>query len=154
MLKKFLSAPRKGFTLIELLVVIGILAILLTITLIAINPQRQFQQANNTKRASDVNEILNAVHQYAADNKGQLPAGITNAVQNVSNTGANICALIVPTYIAALPVDPLTNNGAQVVDCAAVGGYDTNYTIVATANNRITVAAPAAELSQVISVTR
>ena len=46
---------KKGFTLIELLVVIGILAVLLTIVLIAINPGRQFAQANNTKRRSDVN---------------------------------------------------------------------------------------------------
>ncbi|MDP3941896.1 MAG: type II secretion system protein, partial [bacterium] len=55
----------KGFTLIELLVVIGILAVLLAITLIAINPARQFSQANNTKRRSDVNALLNAVHEYA-----------------------------------------------------------------------------------------
>ena len=67
---------QKGFTLIELLVVIGILAVLLAITLIAINPARQFAQANNTKRRSDVNAILNAVNQYMADNKGSLPAGI------------------------------------------------------------------------------
>jgi prepilin-type N-terminal cleavage/methylation domain-containing protein len=33
---------QKGFTLIELLVVIGIVGILLSITLVAINPARQF----------------------------------------------------------------------------------------------------------------
>ena len=70
--------PKKysGFTLIELLVVIGILGILLAIVLIAINPAAQFAQANNTARTNDVNTILNAVHQYAADHKGVLPAGI------------------------------------------------------------------------------
>ncbi len=143
-----------GFTLIELLVVIGILAILLAITLIAINPARQFSQSNNTKRSSDVNAILNAVNQSMADNKGSVPAGITAVVQNVANTGADICTALVPTYIAALPVDPLTNNGTPITDCAQVGGYDTNYTIVSGAGNRITVAAPAAELGASISVTR
>lgn len=143
---------RSAFTLIELLVVIGVLAILLTITLIAINPQRQFQQANNTKRSSDVNAILNAVHQYAADTSGTLPSGITVAVQNISNIGANICAAIVPTYMAALPADPSINNGAQISNCSVA--YDTGYTIVATSANRVTVAAPQAELQQTISVTR
>jgi prepilin-type N-terminal cleavage/methylation domain-containing protein len=133
-MKHYLPAERRGFTLIELLVVIGILAVLLAITLIAINPARQFSQANNTKRASDVNAILNAVGQYMADNRGALPTGITQ-------------------YLAALPADPLTNAGAPVTNCAAA--YDTGYTIIRSgADNRITVAAPAAELGATISVTR
>lgn len=150
---KTLPRVKKGFTLIELLVVVGILAILLAITLIAINPARQFAQANNTKRSSDVNAILNAVGQYAADNNGALPAGITTTAQNVSNVAADICSALVPTYMAALPVDPLTNNGTPITDCAVA--YNTNYQIVTSAtDNRVTVTAPAAELSATISVTR
>src|SRR5436190_22976941 len=102
---KQLKRNNKGFTLIELLVVIGILAVLLAITLIAINPAKQFAQANNTKRRSDVNAILNAINQYMADNKGVLPAGITSTDREISDGGANLCAVLVPTYIAALPVD-------------------------------------------------
>ena len=148
---------QKGFTLIELLVVIGILAVLLAITLIAINPARQFAQANNTKRRSDVNAILNAVNQYMADNKGTVPAGITTTAQAISNGGANICTLLVPQYIAALPVDPKVNNGVSVTDCAVVGGYNTGYDIIqSAANNRITVSVETAnqELGDAISVTR
>lgn len=155
---------QKGFTLIELLVVIGILAVLLAITLIAINPARQFQQANNTKRRSDVNSILNAVNQYMADNKGNLPAGIPvspAAALNIKKVGgADICVALVPTYIAALPSDPTVSVGAAsavgaaVTDCAQAN-YDTGYTIVqSSANNRITVAAPTIELGDAISVTR
>lgn len=144
---------KRGFTLIELLVVIGILAVLLAITLIAINPARQFSQANNTKRRSDVNAILNAINQYGADNKGVLPTGITTTVQTITDTEADICAALVTQYLAALPVDPLTNNGAAITDCAVA--YTTNYTVVqSAADNRITVTAPAAELTEVISVTR
>ncbi|MBI4091691.1 MAG: type II secretion system protein [Candidatus Levybacteria bacterium] len=149
------SARRvKGFTLIELLVVIGILAVLLAITLIAINPARQFSQANNTKRSSDVNAILNAVGQYAADNQGNLTAlGITATASAIADTGVAICDDLVPQYIAALPVDPLTNNGTSITNCAAA--YTTGYTISQSAtDNRITVNAPDAELSEVISVTR
>lgn len=147
---------QRGFTLIELLVVIGILAILLAITLIAINPSKQFSQANNTKRRSDVNAILNAVNQYMADNKGAVPAAITSTPTVIGNaTGqVDICDLLVPQYIASLPVDPLTNDGAPVSVCATVG-HTTGYEISQSAtNNRITVAAPDAENSEVITVTR
>lgn len=147
----------RGFTLIELLVVIGILAVLLAITLVAINPSRQFSQANNTKRSSDVNAILNAINQYAADNRGALPAGIPDTTAGpgvIGSATVNICAALVTKYLAALPVDPLTNNGTPVTDCTAA--YNTNYTVVkSTSDNRITVAAPATELGiSVISVTR
>jgi len=142
-----------GFTLIELLVVIGILAVLLAITLVAINPARQFAQANNTQRSSDVNAILNGIHQYAADHAGQLPAGITTIPQNISKTGADICSSLVTDYLAALPVDPLAGPAVTQDQCA--GTYDTNYTVVSSAtNNRVTVAAPDAELQASISATR
>ena len=148
-----INKKSKGFTLIELLVVIGILAVLLAIVLIAINPARQFSQANNTQRRSDVNAILNGIHQYAADNDGQLPAGITTTEVNVSNTGADLCALLVTDYLAALPVDPSSGDPVDEAGCAVA--YDTNYTVVTSAtNNRVTVTAPAAELSAIISATR
>lgn len=144
----------KGFTLIELLVVIGILAVLLSIVLIAINPARQFAQANNVKRRSDISAILNAVGQYSADNKGVLPTAITTTVQNVANTGADLCATLTQTvqYLPALPRDPLVSAGAEVTDCTAA--YDTGYTIVKSVSNRVTVAAPQAELSETISLMR
>src|SRR5215510_14191345 len=100
---------QEGFTLIELLVVIGILAVLLAITLIAINPARQFAQANNTRRSSDVNAILNAVGQYSAEHHGDITAlGIPNTTAGAKTIGSgggqvDFCPSIVPTYIAQLP---------------------------------------------------
>ncbi|MDQ5900765.1 MAG: type pilus assembly protein PilA [Patescibacteria group bacterium] len=147
-----ITKSHKGFTLIELLVVIGILATLLAITLIAINPARQFAQANNTKRRSDVLQLLNAVHQYAAENQGQFPTGLTAsaAAAPIADTGTDICTAIMPTYISALPTDPSLNTN-PVTDCAT---YDTGYTVARDAQGRITVAAPSAELGQTISVVR
>lgn len=132
----------------------GIVAVLIAIVLVAINPSRQFQQANNTKRESDVAAILNAVQQYAVANRGTYPAGITAAVQTIEKVGGvDLCAALVTTYLAALPVDPLTNSGTAVTNCA--GAYNTNYTIVKSAtDSRITVAAPAAELGVAISLTQ
>ena len=147
------SKNLRGFTLIELLVVIGILAVLLTITLIAINPARQFAQSNNTKRRSDILTILNAVGQYAADHKGILPTGITNTYTEVASTGVNICAALMPTYVSALPVDPQDGTGNPITDCT--GAYSTNYQImVATGSSRVMVKAPNAEIGDVIEVTR
>ena len=151
---------KKGFTLIELLVVIGILGILLAIVLIAINPARQFAQANNTARESDVNSLLNSIHQYAADNKGLLPENMPAkgaAAETIEGTGgADICASISPTYIAQLPVDPSLNLPA-VGDCT-VKTYNTGYTVAVDASGRVTVAAPDAQAvgatTPVISVTR
>lgn len=156
----------KGFTLIELLVVIGILAILLAITLIAINPARQFGQANNTKRRSDVLQILNAVHQYVAENQGQLPPEVLALVAGTVTafTPANfplLCGNLSPNYIPALPTDP-SLNVPTITDCtAAVGGWretgstlTTGYAISRDAANRVTVSAPTTDNSAVITVTR
>lgn len=152
---------KKGFTLIELLVVIGILGILLAIVLIAINPSRQFAQANNTKRNSDVTTILNAIHQYAADNKGVLPANMpakgAAAVQIEKTGGADICASVSPTYVSLLPVDPIVNNGTAISDCTT--SYTTGYNVQVDANGRVTISAPNTDTSvtqggAVISVTR
>lgn len=145
---------KKGFTLVELLIVIGILGILLAIVLVALNPAKQFASANDVKRSSDVNAILNAVHQYAADNKGRLPASVTTTVSDISSTSVDICADLVPTYLAQLPVDPSTNDGTPVSDCTAA--YDTGYQIVKSAtNSRVTVSAPDVETAgTIVSVTR
>lgn len=149
---------QKGFTLIELLVVIGILAILLAITLIAINPARQFAQANDTQRQSDLNAILNAIHQSMADNNGTPPAGITATPTNIGSgaTDVNLCTALVTTYIADLPLDPQTGteNPANSV-CNAVGAtYSTGYLVsVSATDNRITVSATG-QLTNPITVTR
>jgi len=140
---------KKGFTLIELLVVIGILAVLLAITLIAVNPAQNLQDADDTKRRSDVNAILNAVNQYMVDNNGVVTGLSIPAVETaISDTAVDLCPLV-PTYIAALPQDPASLNGADI-DCT--GAYTSGYTISAT-NNRVTVYAPGANTPP-IQVTR
>ncbi len=151
---------QEGFTLIELLIVIGILGILLAIVLIAVNPQQNFKQANDTQRKADVNAIINAIGQYSSQNNGQLPAGIDATVRTItSTTGAtniNLCSVLVPAYIADLPLDPTTGtespDGSLCTDASAT--YSTGYTVQSSAGNRITVAAPAAEIETIISVTR
>lgn len=151
----------KGFTLIELLVVIGILTVLLAIVLVAVNPARQFSLANDTQRRSDVNAILNAIHQYASDNKGALPAGIDSTVKTITSTVAvtnvNLCTALVPRYLADIPIDPKTGTEAPAGSiCTDTGAtYTSQYTVVSSStNSRITVAATAEIAGVTISVTR
>lgn len=148
MKKVYTEGERGGFTLIELLVVIGIIAILAVIVLVAVNPARQFAQARNAQRTSDVTTVLNAIHQQAVDNNGTINAAITatcpvtQAVLSGAGVGANLSALA-PTYVSSLPIDP-----------TSASGTDTGYDVCADASSRITVSAPDAELSVAISVTR
>ena len=153
--KKVRPIQEGAFTLVELLVVIGILTILLSIALIAINPLRQFQQSNNTRRRSDILAILNAITEYSADNSGALSGTLssaTTAQTMTSDSGASnidICDDLIPTYIAAMPYDPETG------DYTSCSNYDTQYTVVVTtAPSRVTVAAPDAGLSETISIIR
>jgi type IV pilus assembly protein PilA len=147
------------------LIVIGIIAILATIVLVAVNPAHQFAQARNTQRVSNINAIINAIGQRMVDNQGSLSGvgsdGISCPVLNpgdidVIASGGNAennsidLACLVPTYIpSALPFDPQAQ-GAYWNDSTH---YDTKYNVMMDAQGRYTVSAPRAE-GATISVTR
>lgn len=156
------SSQQSGFTLIELLVVIGILAILLAITLFAINPNKHFQDSRNAQRRSDVVAILDAIYEYEAANSGSIPSTLSTVSTNsgspspIASSGAghvDPCGDLAPDYVADLPIDPSSGSRAGVTSCA--GTYASGYTIYKSASSgRFTVAAPSAEASATISVTR
>jgi prepilin-type N-terminal cleavage/methylation domain-containing protein len=81
----------KGFTLIELLIVIGIIAILASGVIVAINPGRQFQQARNATRSTHMATIRSAVMSFAAENNGNFPAEIPD---DCEGTSASYCTSI------------------------------------------------------------
>ncbi len=157
-LRRSFQTLRRGFTLIELLLVIGIIAILASIVIVAINPTKQLGDARNAQRRSDVNTILNAIYQYAIDNNGNLPSGIPTGIASAKPLcqawvdvttctttigGVNI-RMLSGTYITSVPHDP------QLADT----GTGSRYYIYQDTSSRITVFAPYAEQGATISVTR
>lgn len=160
------SRARSGFTLIEILVVIGLIAVLAGVVLVALNPGRQFAQARDTQRTSNVTAILNAIGSRVADNKGifegefeaagedydcpALTSGTTYTIAS-GGTGTIDLSCLTPTYIpTGLPFDPSVA-GAH---WTSASNYDTKYTVKVDEFGRFVVEAPGAEIEESISVTR
>lgn len=130
---------KKAFTLIEVLLVVAIIAILAGIVILAINPTKQLGDANEARQQADVTTILNGVYEYAIDNGGAIPASITTTATEICATGTATCTANTvelndltdnEQYLVSIPVDPEGNTLATGV----------GYTILKTANNRVTVA--------------
>jgi len=144
---------RPGFTLIELLLVIGIIAILASIVIVAINPTKQIGDARDVTRRGDINEILNKVYEYAVDHNGTLPECITTTARNICVTGSACAGItdgcdldaLTGSYLPTVPTDPQYSAGTD--------GNDTGYDVLKDANGRVTVSAKG-EQTATISVTR
>lgn len=143
---------ERGFTLIEILVVIGVLAILTTIVLVAVNPGRQFAQARNTQRHANVAAILNAVSNRVVDHRGVFEGSLWDTcdslpttTQQISSEAHDLRKCLVPTYVPELPYDPVDGfNNCSSVACPEE--YVTEYTIVQHPQTKqVTICAPKAQ---------
>jgi prepilin-type N-terminal cleavage/methylation domain-containing protein len=147
---------RKAFTLIEILIVIGLIAVLAGVLIVALNPARQFAQARNAQRWNNVDTIIGSIVTNQTDNRGTfncaagvIPATSTKMATGVGNYDIGPC--LVPTYAASIPFDP-SASGAHWTSTA---DYDTGYNIQRDdTSGRVSILAPGAELSEVISITR
>jgi len=156
MLSKFKS-NIKGFTLIELMVVMGIIAILVTILIVAINPIRLIQNATDNKRRSDLNQIKAAMQLYYNDCKyypttipfgaqfGPIPGGdpcddnTTYMKQVPSNSGGSYLYTPLPSHcsgtnctdylITADLNNPNADDTLTLSKCGAIAGPTVDFAV-------------------------
>ena len=152
-MKNLRSISRnKGFTLLEILLVVAAIAILATVIILALNPNKQLGDTRNAKRNIDKDSITKAVTEYQIDH-GNLPG--PDAIPTTLETAAYICKTGQTTteqdpcinlsnltdnntYLSSIPIDPnqpLTSPSS---------GYQI---YLNSANNRIVILAPNTETS-------
>lgn len=144
---------ERGFTLIEVIITLAIIAILASLTIFIINPARRLAEARNNQRTLNINVILLAIGQNIANNTGDFNCAAgdipTTTVTIIGTSTYDIYDCLVTEYLSELPVDPVTGVFASSTD------YNTKYSIIQNATTtQITVAAPDAELSETITLTR
>ncbi len=142
-----------GFTLIELLIVIVIVSALGVSVFVALNPTKRLVDARDSRRRTDIENILSAIHEYIIDN-GSLPPSLAAKAIGVDwQLGNGTCATTIVTgscntqttacidltadlskYLAKIPIDPLGSPS----NTAANTGYAISYS---PPSNTITVKA-------------
>jgi prepilin-type N-terminal cleavage/methylation domain-containing protein len=158
---------RSGFTLVELLIVIAIIAILAAAVYVALDPLRRFQDARDSRRASDVNTILAAIKVNQVDNKGAYIAAVgslnpgevymigtassgcnATCITPASDTShcADLSGLATAGLMGSVPISP---NGSGLWTASLTG-----YTISRASNGIITVRACEAERTAEIKGSR
>lgn len=165
---------KKGFTLIELLLVITIIAILITVILIAVDPVRRLKDSKDVVRMEESRTILEGVKTYLVDNAGINFTSLENATTgqyylitdgsisaacnamnsycdvNIGGVGhcVDITDLIDDGYVGKMPLSPpgeVTWNNST---------YGSGYYLIKNANGSLTVGSCESENTSEINVTR
>lgn len=153
MKKLFKFYKQKGFTLIELLIVIVIIATLAVTVFVALDPAKRLKDTRDARRTSDVQSILTAIHQYIVDNRGVFPPGLSTTEQQIGEeaTGCAIatggCAVATAACLNSLDTDLARYLKSIPIDPNAGTAGQTKYSVIADANNIITIRACGNELA-------
>lgn len=101
-----LDSSSNGFTLIELITAIGVLAILVSAVLAAVNPLEQFHKAQDSKRKSDLAQIQRALEGYYQDYH-RYPYSIQSKISTDNTTNGIVqWGSTWSPYMDVLPIEP------------------------------------------------
>lgn len=92
---------HRGFNIIELLVVGSILGIFASVVLFSVSNARA--KARDNIRLQDLSKVAESLEYYAFDH-GRYPA----VNSGLGNDYSSLVDVLVPTYLGALPADPVT----------------------------------------------
>jgi prepilin-type N-terminal cleavage/methylation domain-containing protein len=115
----------KGFTLIELIITISILAVLVAILVVALNPAEQLARARDTKRVADLDAMKTALNLYLAQATGtpNMSGDSTANSRCTGGSGADTFFMNTAAATATIPagfVAIVTSTGQGVTTGTAV----------------------------------
>lgn len=157
------ALAKRGFTLIELLIVIAIIAILAAAVFVALDPLTRFQEARDSQRWSDLNNILSAVKVDQVDNDGAYSAAITALTADTeyqigtAGVGCNDGCTAVSTEAACVDLTSLVTDGylgSVPMDASSGTAAETDYYLIRSATGTITAGACDPEVEATISMAR
>jgi len=150
-------SKKRGVTILELMISIAVLAILLAISIRALNPSGQFAASRNSQRSLHTLSILNAIRSNIADTRTGIftcvAGDISTATKRMASGAGNfdIAPCLIPNYMNVIPFDPSASSSYFT----SLTDYNTGYNVFkSSSTGAITVSAPFAELGKTIQSTR
>lgn len=137
------------FSLTEYVLIAVCVIVLGLVVFVALSPVTRFQNTRDIRRYSDVNSIVTALTEYAADNGGQLPPELLSAGQDVVELGPVGCetsceeavgcvdvSLPLASYLKHIPVDPQVTSSTVSAYSVRVGKDNQLVVTACAAENR------------------
>lgn len=142
-ISKLQKKNRQGFTLIELLVVIGIIGLLTTVGMVALQNARE--KSRDAKRKSDMRQLYTALGLYFNGvGNGNYPTQATFACLSSATDLVNKLTTVQannPPIMATLPSDPLTSRIEVGTGCYAYRGGNQDFKLIVALENDTTLMA-------------
>jgi prepilin-type N-terminal cleavage/methylation domain-containing protein len=123
---------KKGFTIVELVIVIAVIMILVTASVVLIDPVAKKKRARDNKRLSDVSTIDRAINEYLLD-KGDYPDQADTLRESTTlplgssalvNAVGGWIAADLSKYTSRLPIDPLNDGTYHYSYYHTVSSYE------------------------------